>query len=146
MILGNLGKFIEAALYRAAPFPYVIREKIAKFPVFSLFIREFAPFWKPYFAHLNIRIENRYKQTFENKRFSLFDGTEKLSFRRRSNSNRVAASGHHPIYFPVEPSAGFFNCILAYLSPASVGDFLFREKRNSAYTDWVRAKQAKEKA
>lgn len=31
----------------------------------------------------------------------------------------------HPIYFPVEPSAGIFNCILAHLSPFPVGDFLF---------------------
>ena len=52
----------------------------------------------------------------------------------------------HPIYFPVEAKTGIFNCILAYLSPASVGDLLFRGKRNSSYTDWVRAKQAKEKA
>lgn len=31
----------------------------------------------------------------------------------------------HPIYFPVEPSAGIFNCILTYFSPTLVGDLLF---------------------
>lgn len=29
----------------------------------------------------------------------MFAGTEKLSFRREGNSNRVAASGHHPNNF-----------------------------------------------
>ena len=55
-------------------------------------------------------------------------------------------SRHPPHLFSVEVKTGIFNCILAHLSPASVGDLLFRGKRNSSYTDWVRAKQAKEKA
>ena len=44
MILGNLGKLDKGGTIQSRPFPYVIRGKIAKFPVFSLHIREFLHF------------------------------------------------------------------------------------------------------
>lgn len=43
MILGNLGKLDKGGTIQSRPFPYVIREKMTEFPVFSLHIREFVP-------------------------------------------------------------------------------------------------------
>ena len=44
MILGNLGKLDKGGTIQSCALSLCNKGKIAKFPVFSLFIREFVPF------------------------------------------------------------------------------------------------------
>ena len=97
MILGNLGIIQGFSTIQIRAFSLCNKGKNYQIPCIFPVYQGICPLLKALSAHLNIWIEHRCKPTFENKRYSLFADTKKLSFRRGSNSNRVAASGHHPI-------------------------------------------------